>query len=124
LGLISNIFWIGLIIVFYTYIGYGIVIYLVSKVRKRFPQVPDQPDTGLPPVTFLVAAYNEADFIEEKILNTLSLEYPSEKLRLLFVTDGSTDNTQEIITIHRKLSGSFHKSGYSTNLSEKGKSMQ
>lgn len=50
-----------------------------------------------PPVTLIVAAYNEADFIEEKIQNTFSLHYPAGKLSVIFITDGSTDNTPHII---------------------------
>lgn len=51
----------------------------------------------LPAVTFLVAAYNERDWIREKILNSLALDYPPELLSLHFVTDGSDDGTPEII---------------------------
>lgn len=49
-----------------------------------------------PEVTLLVAAYNEADFIRAKIENTLELDYPAEKLEIIFVTDGSTDGTPDI----------------------------
>lgn len=96
-GLANYIFWIGTGIVLYTYLGYGVIIYLISKIKKGFPEKSDQPDHELPAVCFIVAAYNEADFIEEKIANTLSLDYPKEKLKILFVTDGSTDRTPEIV---------------------------
>jgi cellulose synthase/poly-beta-1,6-N-acetylglucosamine synthase-like glycosyltransferase len=49
-------------------------------------------------VTLVVAAYNEEDFIQAKMDNTLQLDYPQEKLEVVFITDGSTDNTPEIIT--------------------------
>lgn len=96
-GLAFNIFWLGTGIVLYTYLGYGLLIYVISKLKRRFPSYVDQPDRDLPPVTFLVAAYNEEDFIEEKIANTLSLDYPKDKLKIFFVTDGSTDRTPDII---------------------------
>jgi len=51
----------------------------------------------LPTCTLIVAAYNEEDFIVEKINNTLQLNYPQNKLRLLFVTDGSSDNTAALV---------------------------
>ena len=51
----------------------------------------------LPSCTIIVAAYNEADFIKEKIENTLALNYPEGKLDIIFVTDGSSDNTPEIV---------------------------
>jgi cellulose synthase/poly-beta-1,6-N-acetylglucosamine synthase-like glycosyltransferase len=50
-----------------------------------------------PEVTLMVAAYNEAAFIREKILNTLSLHYPADKVQIIFVTDGSSDETNNII---------------------------
>ncbi len=50
-----------------------------------------------PHVTLLIAAYNEADIIRDKALNSLSLNYPSDKMDILFVTDGSSDGTQKIL---------------------------
>ena len=50
-----------------------------------------------PSLTLIVAAYNEAYIIEDKILNTLALKYPADKMRVIFITDGSTDATPEII---------------------------
>ncbi|MES2332686.1 MAG: glycosyltransferase family 2 protein [Bacteroidota bacterium] len=89
------IFWISLLIIFYTYIGYGMVLYVLIRIfRRSKPLVQDQ---ELPTLTVMVAAYNEEDFIRKKIENTLHLEYPSGKIRYIFVTDGSTDRTVEII---------------------------
>lgn len=93
----NTIFWVGVTTVFYTYVGYGLVIYLISKLKRQYEAPNHQKDADLPPVTFLVAAYNEAGFIEEKINNTLALDYPEEKLDVVFVTDGSTDETPEIV---------------------------
>lgn len=81
----------------YTYLGYAVLIFLVSKIRKRYPVPGAQKDADLPLVTLVVAAYNEEDFIGEKIANTLALDYPEDKLDILFVTDGSTDATPEIV---------------------------
>jgi biofilm PGA synthesis N-glycosyltransferase PgaC len=89
-------FWIGIFFVLYTYVGYGIIIYLFSKVRGRPAVFVDQKDQELPAVTFIIAAYNEEQYIAEKLRNTLSLEYPAEKLAILVVTDGSTDRTPDI----------------------------
>lgn len=89
-------YWTCVFIVFYVFIGYGVVISLLAKFKAKKP-VEDLADDHLPEVTFLVAAYNEEDIIEEKILNTLNLDYPKEKLNLKIVTDGSNDHTNEII---------------------------
>jgi len=92
-----TVFWVGVTTVFYTYLGYGVIIYLVAKVRKGYPQPPVQNEADLPPVTMIVAAYNESQVIAGKIHNTLKLDYPEDRLEIFFVTDGSTDGTPEII---------------------------
>lgn len=97
---VELIFWICLGIVFYTYIGYGILLYLLVKVKEHFvPRKPKEDifEDDLPTVTMIVAAYNEEDIIEEKIKNTLALNYPPERLLLTWITDGSTDRTNEIL---------------------------
>jgi cellulose synthase/poly-beta-1,6-N-acetylglucosamine synthase-like glycosyltransferase len=51
----------------------------------------------LPTITLLVAAYNEADCLAEKIQNALQIDYPEELLEIWIVTDGSTDNSPLIV---------------------------
>lgn len=94
---VSSLFWIGLVVIFYTYVGYAFVIFILAKLKARPKQVAEASDDALPDVTVLVAAYNEEQCIEDKITNTLNLNYPKDKLSILFVTDGSTDNTPEIV---------------------------
>jgi poly-beta-1,6-N-acetyl-D-glucosamine synthase len=89
------IFWIGVILVVYTYVGYGLIIYIFSKVWGRSVIDDYQDDEKLPEVTLLIAAYNEERFIAEKINNSLSINYPIEKLNVWIVADGSTDKTLE-----------------------------
>ena len=95
--LANTLFWTGVTTVLYTYLGYGLLIALISGVRKGYKVPSYQADGDLPCVTLVVAAYNEAGYIEEKIRNTLSLDYPEDKLEVLFVTDGSTDDTPDIV---------------------------
>ena len=91
-------FWVSLFLIFYTYLGYGIVLFFMIKIKRIFKGKPLLPSyDNLPSLTIIVAAYNEQDFIEQKIKNTLSLEYPSDKIEYIFVTDGSNDNTPEIV---------------------------
>lgn len=93
-------FWISISIVFYTFLGYGILLYFLIKIKrilKGKKEIPQVDFNNLPTCTLVVAAYNEQDFIREKIANTLALNYPKDKLRLLFITDGSNDKTPEII---------------------------
>ena len=94
------IFWVSLLIIFYSYIGYGILLWILVKLKagyvsKKQP-IPGQP-AFFPEVTLVIAAFNEAAFIEKQILNSLALDYPAGKLRFLFVADGSSDETVDII---------------------------
>lgn len=88
------LFWITLLLLFYTYFGYGLLLLLLNAVFKRRETVDE---TLLPPLTFVVPAYNEEAVIAQKMENTLALDYPAERISFLFVTDGSTDATPEIV---------------------------
>ena len=95
------LFWASLIIVFYTYIGYGILLYIIIRVKRLFwgsPQKAVLPaDDELPSMTLMICAYNEEDVVTEKMENTLALDYPKDKLRIMWVTDGSSDHTNELL---------------------------
>lgn len=87
------IFWIAAFIIFYTYIGYAVFLWLIT----RFSSKSLLSDDFAPPVTLVVPVYNEEQVIEEKIQNSLALDYPDNRLTFLFINDGSTDRTAEII---------------------------
>lgn len=94
-------FWISLFIAFYTFVGYGILLFIIIKIKRALKGrkiITDVEDHLLPECTLVVAAYNEEHFITEKISNSLALNYPAGKLKLIFVTDGSSDRTSEIIS--------------------------
>jgi cellulose synthase/poly-beta-1,6-N-acetylglucosamine synthase-like glycosyltransferase len=93
-------FWISLFIIIYTFIGYGLILYLLVIIRRLFRgkrPIPVLNNEEFLSCTLVIAAYNEENFILEKIRNTLSLNYPEGKLEILFITDGSTDKTPEIL---------------------------
>lgn len=96
--LLYTIFFASLFIVSYNYAGYGILLYLLVAVKRLFNKKQPLVAPIEPTVSLVIAAYNEAGFIEQKILNTLELDYPAEKLEIIFVTDGSSDGTPEIIS--------------------------
>jgi cellulose synthase/poly-beta-1,6-N-acetylglucosamine synthase-like glycosyltransferase len=101
------LFWIGLAIVFYTYVGYAFLVSLLAR-RCRKQGSKQIADHDLPEVTLVIAAYNEEEFISEKIRNTLELDYPKGKLKVFFVTDGSTDGTPGIVGKHSQFT-LFHE---------------
>lgn len=87
------IFWTCAGLLFYVYIGYPLLVYLVSL---AFPR-PVKRGEIEPSVTILITAYNEEKDIRKKIENTLEIEYPKDKLEILVASDGSTDRTDEIV---------------------------
>ncbi len=94
------IFWISLFIVFYTYLGYGILLYILVKIKECFRKTvvaPMPADNSLPDLTLFIAAYNEETVVDEKMRNSLELDYPAEKLHIFWVTDGSNDRTNELL---------------------------
>ncbi len=91
------LFWLLLFIVFYAYVGYGILLYILVKIKRisgRSVSGSSNPDYE-PDVTLFIAAYNEKAFVAEKIKNSRELDYPAEKLHMVWVTDGSDDGTPE-----------------------------
>lgn len=104
------IFCLGIAIVLYTYIGYGVLLFIISKIKGPAKVPASKPDDALPRVTLLIAAYNEEQFVEEKIKNCLELDYPAGKLDVYFVTDGSTDRTPELVSRHPEIK-LFHENG-------------
>ncbi len=96
------IFWACLILVFYTYLGYGILLYILLKLKKIFgfqnlePILPLE-ESLLPEVTLMICAYNEEDVIREKMENIRQLDYPKDKLCVMWVTDGSDDHSNEML---------------------------
>lgn len=98
--------WLSLFIVFYAFFGYGILLYIIIKIKRAVKGKvanPEIDDRTLPSCTLIVAAYNEETFIAEKIANTLALNYPQAKLELLFITDGSTDGTAAIVSSYPQI---------------------
>lgn len=99
------IFWVLLFIVFYAYIGYGIVLFLMLKIKRIFKigrkkQIIADYE---PEVTLFVAAYNEKDYVREKLKNSFELDYPKDKVKQVWVTDGSDDGTPDILKEYSNL---------------------
>src|SRR4030095_1225372 len=77
----------------YTYAGYPVFLWLLSKLThsKANPEMPEP--TQWPKVTVILSAYNEGEIIAERIKNLLAIDYPPEFLEILIGSDGSTDRT-------------------------------
>jgi len=96
---IQILFWFFLFIVFYAYIGYGILLFIIIKTRRLLGLVKAKPLNidYEPEVTLFIAAYNEKEFVTEKVKNSRELNYPSHKLHMVWVTDGSDDGTPDLL---------------------------
>ncbi len=99
----SALFNTSLFLLFYVYIGYGLVVYLLIKFRDAIKgdfkarERSGTVFTDLLPVTLIIAAYNEEAVLNEKLTNCFDLQYPPEKLEIIFVIDGSEDRSEEIL---------------------------
>ena len=100
------LFFVLLFIVFYTYVGYGILLWILVKIKQSFISFydTDEPEqetcrngnnTDLPEITLFITAYNEEQVVDGKMKNCQELDYPKEKLHIVWVTDGSNDRTNE-----------------------------
>src|SRR5690606_35727574 len=94
-ALMEVVFWLlgGLIV--YVYAGYPLLLLVLPALGARRPVAAD--DNYEPTVTLIVSAFNEAEVIAAKILNSLALDYPREKLEIVVVSDASDDGTDAIV---------------------------
>jgi len=93
------LFWSSLAAVLYAYLGYPLLLWVISRLRRPRPSGGPGP---LPRVTLIVAVHNERERVEEKIRNTLRLRYPPELLEVFFSSDASSDGTDEIVAGYRE----------------------
>jgi len=90
------IFWISALLIFYTYIGYFLLLKFISLIIKRHQETPNT-EVNLMSVTIVITAHNEEKLIERRIDNCLKLDYPNDLLEIIIASDGSTDRTNEIV---------------------------
>jgi cellulose synthase/poly-beta-1,6-N-acetylglucosamine synthase-like glycosyltransferase len=88
-----GIVWGALLLVGYVYVGYPILLWIITRLRQRAVLQ----DDVAPTVTLLVSAFNEARVIGSKLENALSLDYPSDRLEIMVISDASTDGTDSIV---------------------------
>ncbi len=93
---VAIVFWACAALIVYTQLGYGALLALLARVR-RTPATPSASASAgeLPSVSFVVAAYEEAAVIAEKVANVRALDYPADRLELIVACDGSPDATPQ-----------------------------
>ncbi|HKZ46858.1 MAG TPA: glycosyltransferase family 2 protein, partial [Thermodesulfobacteriota bacterium] len=95
LPIVKFIFWFSVILIFYPYIGYLLILKIISFFKSN-NSIADNEEFK-PLATLLISAYNEEAVIEDKILNSLDLNYPKELLEIVVISDGSNDKTNELV---------------------------
>jgi len=86
-------FWICLSLIFYIYAGYPSIAFLLAQVLNRSVSKANVEPT----VTVVIAAFNEEREIQATVSNKLAQDYPSDRLEVIVVSDGSNDRTEEIV---------------------------
>ncbi|MDR1170970.1 MAG: glycosyltransferase family 2 protein [Bacteroidales bacterium] len=95
---LTVLFWLSIFIVCYAYAGYAVLLWLMVRIKEAVKGKRVQHAVGdYPEVTLLVAAYNEKDCVDAKVKNSMELEYPEGRLKLVWVTDGSDDGTPDLL---------------------------
>jgi cellulose synthase/poly-beta-1,6-N-acetylglucosamine synthase-like glycosyltransferase len=103
-----DVFWLCLGLVSYTYFGYPVILFvcyaivqlhsdilfLIGRQERRISRVSASETPG---VTFVIPAYNEEANLRAKLINLRQTAYPVEKFQVIFVSDGSTDGTNELL---------------------------
>lgn len=101
MAILTILFWVSLAVLFYCYVGYAMLIFLLNLFRKD--KKPVAGHDARVPVTLIVTAYNEEAVLPQKIRNTLQIDYPPGLLQIIFITDGSTDRSADLVREHSGL---------------------
>ncbi len=103
--ILKLLFWFAFVIAAYTYLGYALLLCLLVQFKNFFKSksTEELPKNFEPEVCLFVAALNEKDYLKQKLENSFSLNYPSDKLQFIWVTDGSDDGSQELLQAHQQL---------------------
>jgi hypothetical protein len=113
-------FWATTIVIAYTYFGYAGWLWL----RSRWSPWPLQRGSYTPTVSVVMVVRNEAAVLERKLQNLLTLNYPQELFEIVVVSDGSTDETNKILSSYEKLAANVrvlltaHSRGKASGLNE------
>jgi glycosyltransferase involved in cell wall biosynthesis len=92
------LYWLAVAGVIYPYAGYPLLLLLARRFTRRPAPAPA---TALPTVSMIIPVHNEAPRLLGKIANTLALDYPADRLQIVFVSDGSTDDSVSILRARR-----------------------
>jgi cellulose synthase/poly-beta-1,6-N-acetylglucosamine synthase-like glycosyltransferase len=88
------IFWLSVLGIAYAYFGYPLTLYVISKFRSRDVR---KDMNYSPSVSLIITVHNEMKRIKAKVKNSMALDYPKDRLEVIFASDFSTDGTDEFV---------------------------
>lgn len=91
----EKLFFLSLFLVIYAFVGYPISLIILNKWGKEKKLNIDE--NYEPKVTIIIPAHNEEDVIQKKLVNLVSLNYPSNKIEIIIASDNSSDATNQIV---------------------------
>lgn len=97
--MITIAFWFLFALLVYTFAGYAVLLFMLVSIKRMFRKSKEveNKENYEPDVCLFVTAYNERDFVHQKVENSFSLDYPKEKIQYLWITDGSDDGTPDLL---------------------------
>jgi poly-beta-1,6-N-acetyl-D-glucosamine synthase len=90
---VKPLFWFSVSLIFFAYAGYPIWLCFRARFRPRFLKR----ENILPSVTAILAVHNEQRYLPDKLRNLAAVDYPADRLQVIVVSDGSTDETNTIL---------------------------
>lgn len=108
MSVIELFFWLSVFLVLHTYLLYPLLLVVASAVVQTWRDLRYLHSRGerrrtlpeplpLPGVSLIIPAYNEERHLPDKLQNLRALDYPPDRLQIIFVSDGSTDSTNDIL---------------------------
>lgn len=108
LNIFEIFFWMGIVALIYAYLGYPLFLLSLNKLFYSKPLSDKKTIIRWPTVSILIAAYNEEKVINGRIQNCLEVDYPAGLLDIWIASDGSSDNTNEIVKSYAKKDKKIH----------------
>lgn len=95
----SEIFWTSFFFILYTYLGYPLYLWMLTKVARKNTAKAE----NFPTVSVVVAAHNEERNIAARLDNLILQDYPADKYEIIIVSDGSTDGTSQVVQSYQSV---------------------
>jgi biofilm PGA synthesis N-glycosyltransferase PgaC len=95
--LLEALFWTAVIVTVYVYLGYPTLLAAWAAIAPK----PVHRSPVTPGVSIVIAARNEAANLRRRLDNLLDADYPRDRMQIVVVSDGSTDDTAGVLAEYR-----------------------